>query len=172
MHNVLKSLCSNIFPSLNIGCLTGVPVFTRGQTQIGSWLVGDRVSTGSDMSRYTALTLTIHVVLTLAGKQDNSDSGTAVDMSVPEISPTSSANVLSDKQRKPKFLVSGVTTTTTLSTFTICYTTSATLTSPCKRRKREIPPENEIEDCSNQENSNDETFQDSYDINRYVLNLN
>ena len=118
------------------------------------------------MSRYTAFSLTLHVVLTLAG---NSGSETTVGMSVPEISPTSSANLSSDKQRKPKFLVSGVTTTTTLSTFTICYTTSATLTSPCKRRKRELPSENEIEDCSNQEDSNDETIQDSLDIDRYVL---
>ena len=118
------------------------------------------------MSRYTAFSLTLHVVLTLAG---NSGSETTVGMSVPEISPTSSVNLLSDKQRKPKFLVSGVTTTTTLSTFTICYTTSATLTSPCKRRKRELPSENEIEDCSNQEDSNDETIQDSLDIDRYVL---
>ena len=118
------------------------------------------------MSRYTAFSLTLHVVLTLAG---NSDIEPTVGMSVPEISPTSSANVSSDKQRKPKFLVSGVTTTTTLSTFTICYTTSATLTSPCKRRKRELPSENEIEDCSNQGNSNDETIQDSHDIDRYVM---
>ena len=118
------------------------------------------------MSRYTAFSLTLHVVLTLAG---HSGSETTVGMSLPEISPTGSANVLSDKQRKPKFLVSGVTTTTTLSTFTICYTTSATLTSPCKRRKRELPSENEIEDCSNQGNSNDETIQDSLDIDRYVL---
>ena len=118
-----------------------------------------RVSTGSDMSRNTAFTLTLHVVLTLAGKQaNNSDNDTAVGMSMLDISPTSSANIL---LRKPKFLVSGVTTTTTLSTFTICYTTSATLTAPCKRRKREIPSENEIEDCSNQEDS-----KDSNDIDR------
>lgn len=120
------------------------------------------------MSRYTALSLTIHVVLTLAGKEDNSDNGTAVDMSVRQISPTSSANLVSDEKRKPKFLVSGVTTTTTLSTFTICYTTSAALTAPCRRRKRELPSENRIEDCSNREGSKDETIQDSHDIDRYV----
>ena len=126
-----------------------------------------RVSTGSDMSRNTAFTLTLHVVLTLAGKQaNNSDNDTAVGMSMSDISPTSSANILLAEQRKPKFLVSGVTTTTTLSTFTICYTTSATLTAPCKRRKREIPSENEIEDCSNQEDSKDETIHDSNDIDR------
>ena len=121
------------------------------------------------MSRNTAFTLTLHVVLTLAGKQANSDNGTEVGMSMPDILPTRSANMLSDEQRKPKFLVSGVTTTTTLSTFTICYTTSAALTAPCKRRKRELPSENEIENCSNLENSKDETIQDSDDTDRYVL---
>ena len=119
------------------------------------------------MSRYTALTLTLHVILTLAVKQGNSD--TEAEMPMPEISPTISPSLLSEEERKPKFLVSAVTTTTTLSTFTICYTTSATLTSPCKRRKRELPSENEIEDCSNQGNSNDETIQDTHDIDRYVM---
>ena len=115
------------------------------------------------MSRNTALTLTLHVVLTLAGKQANSDSGTAVG-----ILPTSSANIISEKQRKAKFLVSGVTTTTTLSTFTLCYTTTGTLSTPCKRKKRELPSENEIEDCLNQKNSKEETIQDSHDIDRYT----
>ena len=115
------------------------------------------------MSRYTALTLTLRVVLTLAEKQANSDSGTAVGMSKSDILPTSSANIISDERRKAKFLVSGVTTTTTLSTFTLCYTTTGTLSTPCKRKKRELPSENEIEDCSK-----DETIQDSHDIDRYV----
>ena len=118
------------------------------------------------MSRYTALTLTLHVVLTLAGKQANSDSGASVGMlSKSDILPTSSsANILSEEKRKAKFLVSGVTTTTTLSTFTLCYTTTGTLSTPCKKKKRELPSENEIEDCS----TKDKTIQDRHDIDRYV----
>ena len=117
------------------------------------------------MSRYTAPTLTLHVVLTLAGKQANSDGGTSVGISKSDILPTSSsANILSEEKRKAKFLVSGVTTTTTLSTFTLCYTTTGTLSTPCKRKKRELPSENEIEDCS----TNDKTIQDRHDIDRYV----
>jgi hypothetical protein len=37
-----------------------------------------------------------------------------------------------------RFLVSAVTTTTTLSTATLCYTAAA-LTAPCRRRRRELP---------------------------------
>ena len=149
MYKVLKSLYGKTFSPLTVFAI------------YIDWLraSGNRVSTGSDMSRYTALALTLHVALTLA----ISDSGTAK----PDISPTSGANILSgEDQRKPKFLVSGVTTTTTLSTFTLCYTTSGTLTTPCKRKKRELPSENEIEDCSNRRDFKEETFQDSHDIDR------
>ena len=115
--------------------------------------VGDGVSTGSDMSRNTALALTIPVVLVLIIKQSNST--TAVDSPIPEILPTISSNL--EEERKAKFLVSAVTTTTTLSTFTICYT-AGTLTAPCKKKKREIPSEDEIVDLTK-----DETIQDGID---------
>ena len=102
---------------------------------------GGGVSAGSDMSRNTALALTIPVVLVLIIKQSNGT--TAVDSPIPEILPTISSNL--EEEKKAKFLVSAVTTTTTLSTFTICYT-AGTLTAPCKKKKREIPSENEILD--------------------------
>ena len=117
---------------------------------------GGGVSTGSDMSRNTALALTIPVVLVLIIKQSNSN--TAVDSPIPEILPTISSNL--EEERKAKFLVSAVTTTTTLSTFTICYT-AGTLTAPCKKKKREIPSENEILDLAK-----DETIQDGQSIDR------
>ena len=117
---------------------------------------GGGVSTGSDMSRNTALALTIPVVLVLVIKQSNGT--TAVDSPIPEILPTISSNL--EEERKAKFLVSAVTTTTTLSTFTICYT-AGTLTAPCKKKKREIPSENEILDLAK-----DETIQDGQSIDR------
>ena len=122
------------------------------------------------MSRYTALTLTLHVILTLAVKQGNSD--TEAEMPMPEISPTISPSLLSEgrrgrgrEERKPKFLVSAVTTTTTLSTFTICYT-AGTLTAPCKKKKREIPSDREIEDFSDKMISRDENNRETYNIDR------
>ena len=120
------------------------------------WLGRGGVSTGSDMSRNTALALTIPVVLVLIIKQSNGT--TAVDSPIPEILPTISSNLA--EERKAKFLVSAVTTTTTLSTFTICYT-AGTLTAPCKKKKREIPSENEILDLAK-----DETIQDGQSIDR------
>ena len=119
-------------------------------------LVGGGVSTGSDMSRNTALALTVPVVLVLIIKQSNGT--TAVDSPIPEILPTISSNL--EEEKKAKFLVSAVTTTTTLSTFTICYT-AGTLTAPCKKKKREIPSENEILDLAK-----DETIQDGQSIDR------
>merc|ERR1711990_381363 len=77
---------------------------------------------------------------------------------MPEISPTIIPSILSEEERKPKFLVSAVTTITTLSTFTICYT-AGTLTAPCKKKKREIPSEHEIADLTK-----DETIQDGQNI--------
>ena len=115
------------------------------------------------MSRYTALTLTLHVILTLAVKQGNSD--TEAEMPMPEISPTISPSLLSEEERKPKFLVSAVTTTTTLSTFTICYT-AGTLTAPCKKKKREIPSDREIEDFPDTMKSRDENNQETHNIDR------
>merc|ERR1711936_1149432 len=116
-------------------------------------------STGSDMSRNTALALTIPVVLVLNIKQSNGT--TAVDSSIPEILPTISGNL--EEERKPKFLVSAVTTTTTLSTFTICYT-AGTLTAPCKKKKREIPSDREIEDFPDIMKSRDENNQETQNI--------
>ena len=40
--------------------------------------------------------------------------------------------------RQPMFLVSSTWTTTTLSTFTLCYSTQATLSAACKKRKRAL----------------------------------